>query len=50
MGDTTNLVSKLEAFMEQMATRQRALEEQMVELSISVREKGKGGDKDKTVG
>ncbi|KAK1387138.1 hypothetical protein POM88_015316 [Heracleum sosnowskyi] len=48
MGDTANLVTKLEAFMEQMATRQRALEEQMVELSISVRDRSKGVDKNKT--
>ncbi|KAJ1419654.1 hypothetical protein SESBI_14988 [Sesbania bispinosa] len=46
MGDMENLAVKLEAFMEQMATRQRALEEQMAELSVTVRrpEKGSNGD------
>ncbi|KAJ1381359.1 Retrotransposon gag domain [Sesbania bispinosa] len=46
MGDMENLAVKLEAFMEQMATRQRALEEQMAELSITVRrpEKGSNGN------
>ncbi|KAK1377400.1 Chloroplast inner envelope family protein [Heracleum sosnowskyi] len=46
MGDAESLTSKLDAFTEQMATRQRALEEQMVELSLSVKGKGKGVDKD----
>ncbi|KAK1368025.1 hypothetical protein POM88_034117 [Heracleum sosnowskyi] len=46
MGDVESLTSKLDAFMEQMATQQRALEEQMVKFSISVKGKGKGVDKD----
>ncbi|KAL1147912.1 hypothetical protein V6Z11_A10G089000 [Gossypium hirsutum] len=36
MGDEKTLTAKLEAFMEQMATRQQALEEQMAILSLSV--------------
>ncbi|PPR85132.1 hypothetical protein GOBAR_AA35557 [Gossypium barbadense] len=35
MGDEKTLTAKLEAFMEQMATRQQALEEQMAILSLS---------------
>ncbi|XP_017647587.2 uncharacterized mitochondrial protein AtMg00860-like [Gossypium arboreum] len=35
MGDEKTLTSKLETFMEQMATRQQALEEQMAMLSLS---------------
>ncbi|PPR97255.1 hypothetical protein GOBAR_AA23409 [Gossypium barbadense] len=36
MGDEKTLTAKLEAFMEQMATRQQVLEEQMAILSLSV--------------
>ncbi|KAK5792816.1 hypothetical protein PVK06_033938 [Gossypium arboreum] len=36
MGDEKTLTAKLEAFMEQMATRQQALEEQVAMLSLSV--------------
>ncbi|KAK8497643.1 hypothetical protein V6N12_042831 [Hibiscus sabdariffa] len=41
MGDTEQLSTRLSEFMEQMSTRQRALEEQMVELSHSIKT-GKG--------
>ncbi|MBA0617851.1 hypothetical protein Godav_027266 [Gossypium davidsonii] len=42
MGDEKTLTAKLEAFMEQMATRQQALEEQMVMLSLSIQKTMKG--------
>ncbi|KAL4366769.1 hypothetical protein GQ457_05G003480 [Hibiscus cannabinus] len=41
MGDTEKLSTRLSEFMEQMSTRQRALEEQMAELSHSIKT-GKG--------
>lgn len=37
MGDTENLAAKLDCFMEQIATRQHVLEEQMAGLSMVVR-------------
>ncbi|PPE01711.1 hypothetical protein GOBAR_DD01247 [Gossypium barbadense] len=42
MGDEKTLTAKLEAFMEQMATRQQALKEQVMILSLSVQKKTKG--------
>ncbi|XP_016665517.2 uncharacterized protein [Gossypium hirsutum] len=42
MGDEKTLTAKLEAFMEQMATRQQALEEQVAMLSFSVQKTTKG--------
>ncbi|XP_040948028.1 uncharacterized protein [Gossypium hirsutum] len=42
MGDEKTLTAKLEAFMEQMATRQQALEEQVAILSLSVQKITKG--------
>ncbi|PPR95462.1 hypothetical protein GOBAR_AA25219 [Gossypium barbadense] len=41
-GDEKTLTAKLEAFMEQMATRQQALEEQVAMLSLSVQKITKG--------
>ncbi|PPR86409.1 hypothetical protein GOBAR_AA34282 [Gossypium barbadense] len=45
MGDEKTLTAKLEAFMEQMATRQQALEEQVAILSLSVQKITKGDSK-----
>ncbi|KAK5836404.1 hypothetical protein PVK06_012192 [Gossypium arboreum] len=42
MGDEESLATKLGVFMEQMAVRQQTLEEQMVELSLSVQKLTKG--------
>ncbi|XP_052888068.1 uncharacterized protein LOC128296664 [Gossypium arboreum] len=42
MGDEKPLTAKLEAFMEQMATRQQALEEQVAMLSLLVQKTTKG--------
>ncbi|KAH1106258.1 hypothetical protein J1N35_010026 [Gossypium stocksii] len=42
MSDEKTLTAKLEAFMEQMAIRQQALEEQMAMLSLSVQKITKG--------
>ncbi|KAK5803200.1 hypothetical protein PVK06_030842 [Gossypium arboreum] len=42
MGDEKTLTAKLEAFMEQMATRQQALEEQMAILSLLIQKITKG--------
>ncbi|PPR81890.1 hypothetical protein GOBAR_AA38825 [Gossypium barbadense] len=42
MGDEKTLTAKLEAFMEQMATRQQALEKQVAMLSLSVQKTTKG--------
>ena len=48
MGDLDNktLANKLEAFMEQMTVRQRALEEQMASLSVSVQGARKEGNRE----
>ncbi|XP_012435546.1 uncharacterized protein LOC105762197 [Gossypium raimondii] len=45
MGDEETSAAKLEAFMEQMVTRQRPLEEQMSVLSLSIQKTTKGYSK-----